>query len=123
MANELRITAGVTYTNGRLTYDKINTQFPISQNVQGMHSTVWSVGTSEEDLAVGDIVTNGWLWMLNLDGTNFVKFGPKSAGAMVEVGRLKPTEPPALFRLAPGVTIRAIADTAACKVLVVLWND
>jgi hypothetical protein len=49
---------------------------------------------------------------------NFVKFGPKSGGVMVEFGRLYPDGSAASLDIGPsGVTLRMIADTAACKVL------
>jgi hypothetical protein len=79
-----------------------------------------TVGTSEEDISFGDVVP-GWVAMKNLDDTNFVTFGPKSAGAMVALGKLLAGET-AIFRLASGVTLRMIADTAACKLLIVGLN-
>jgi hypothetical protein len=81
-----------------------------------------TIGTSEEDITFTDVATNGKLFMQNLDTVNFVKYGPKSAGAMVEMGRMKPGEI-VWTRMAPGVTLRMIADTSACKVMIKLYND
>lgn len=123
MANEIKVTLGVDYTNGNLS-DRVTTaQSQITQTTQMFHASLVSVGTSEEDLSVGDITaSNGcWVYMKNVDSTNFVKFGPKSAGNMVEFGRLYATRE-AWFFLAPSVTLRWIADTAACKVLVKLYE-
>jgi hypothetical protein len=115
MANEFNVSLNVSLTNGGLK-DSIQESANFSQTAIGKYGGVVSIGTSEEDLPVGDVGTNGWVFLKNLDSTNFVKWGPKSAGAMVELGRLKPNEPGQWFRLAPGVTLRAIADTAAVKV-------
>ena len=81
-----------------------------------------SVGTSEEDLSVGDVGTVGWLFLRNLDSSNYVVFGPKSGGAMVAFGRLKAGEVAAL-RVSSGVTLRWQANTAAVKVQVILLED
>jgi hypothetical protein len=104
----------VSLTNGGLK-DTIQETANFNQTTIGKYGGVVSIGTSEEDLPVGDVGTNGYAFLKNLDPTNYVKWGPKSGGAMVEMGRLKPGEA-AWFRVAPGVTIRAIADTAAVKV-------
>ena len=69
---------------------------------------------SELDISFADITTNGWLFIQNLDATNYVKFGPKSAGVMVELGRINPSAIAAFF-LAPGVTLRMVANVADCK--------
>lgn len=122
MADELQITVSGTFTNGSLKDTISSNTFKVTQSTQGMTSKVWSIGTSEEDLALDDITTNGYIYMLNLDTTNYVKFGPKSGGSMIELGRLRKGEF-AVFRLASGVTLRAIADTAACKVLVKAYED
>jgi hypothetical protein len=94
----------------------------ITQAAQGAHSPVVSVETVEEDLPIGDITTLGWLYLRNLDTTNYVTYGPKSGGAMVAFGRIKPGEP-ALMRLEPGITLRWVANTAAVKIQVKLFQD
>lgn len=122
MADELKITLAVTYANGRLA-DKIDSAtLSVTQTTQGYFGAVVSVGTSEEDLTLGDIGTNGYVYLKNLDGTNYVKYGPKSAGSLVDFGKLKPGES-AIFRLMTGVTWRWVANTAACKVLVKAYEE
>lgn len=117
MADEIQITLGVTYANGRLADTVTSATTKVTQTTMGFHAPVVSVGTSEEDLSLGDIGTNGFVYLKNLDSANYVKYGPKSGGSMVEFGRLKAGEV-AILRLAPGVTWRWVADTAAVKVLV-----
>jgi len=122
MANQLIIPAVSIYLNDT-TYGVRVPRFSapsvtLTQTTFGYFGGVLSIGTSEEDITFTDVTTPRRLCMMNMDATNFVKFGPKSGGAMVEFGRLYPDSSPASFDLGPsGVTLRMIADTAACKVL------
>lgn len=121
MANEITLSASLQVVNGNLNLKLDAGSLNFDQDTQGAHAPVVIVGTSEEDLDLGDIATNGWILLRNLDGTNFVKFGPKDT-TMTEFGRLEAGEI-ALFRLAPGVTLRWVADTAACRVQVLAIED
>lgn len=122
MANQLIISGMSMYlsstTAGVQIPKFITPSVTLTQTTLGYFGGVLSIGTSEEDITFTDVTTPRRLCMLNLDTTNFVKYGPKSAGSMVEFGRLKPDATPHSLDLAPsGVTLRMIADTAACKVL------
>lgn len=119
MANELRVSLGVVYANGNLADTVASATDNITQTTLMYHGSLVSVGTSEEDLSVGDITaSNGChVFLKNCDAANFVKYGPKSGGAMVEFGRLYATQR-AWFFLAPSIVLRWLSDTAACKVLV-----
>jgi len=79
------------------------------------------IGTAEEDI-VTEVSSEGWCWIQNADATNTVLYGPKSAGAMVTFGLLKPGEGHP-FRLSPGVVIRAKSNVAACKVQIAIFED
>ena len=122
MANEIQTTLNVAVVNGNFRQTFAPGTIQITQTAQGAHSPVVSVGTSEEDLSVGDISTLGVLCLRNLDSANYVQWGPKSGGAMVAVGRLKAGEV-AYIRLEPGITLRWIANTAAVKVQVMLLEN
>ena len=123
MANEIKASVRVTLANGSLktSFDPGIKQ--ITQTGLGLHAPVVSVGTSEEDFDPGDIAGAdlGVICLLNLDSTNYVTWGPKDT-TMKAVGRLKPGEP-AFLRLEPSITIRWIADTAACLVQVTLMKN
>lgn len=122
MANELQLTLGVTFANAALKDNVASSTLNVTQTTLGFHAPVVSVGSgAEEDLSVGDIGTLGWIYLKNLDTANYVQWGPKSGGSMVAVGRLKFGEF-AIFRLEPGITLRWIANTAAVKVLVKLYE-
>jgi hypothetical protein len=122
VANELQFSAGTTLANGSLTDSTPLQTLLVTQSLAAMLTKVVSVTTSEADLTTTEITTLGWAWIQNLDTTNYVQWGPKSGGSMVPVGRLEPGEW-ALLRLEPGITIRWVANTATCKVLVKIFND
>lgn len=114
MADEIRVSASFNISKGNFKQN-----FPLGPVVDdqtgtggGAPGTV-SIGTSEEDISFGDIVP-GYVIIQNNDATNYVTYGPKSAGAMVLFGRINPGQF-AIFYLGSGVTIRAIANTAAVE--------
>lgn len=122
MAEELKVTYGVKYTNGNAVDSVPTTTLSVTQTLQEEDAPTVSIGTSEQDVAFADLTTLGWVWMRNLDLTNYVDWGPKSGGSMVGIGRLQPGEV-ALFRLKPGITLRMVAHTAACKVQFKVWGN
>lgn len=104
-----------------------NQEIDVSSSL--MIDDVVSIGTSEEDLSFGDISTVGLFWIMNLDETNYVEFGPKSGGSMVAIGKLPAKvagEPPFIagpIRLKSGTVIRCVANTAACLVRFICLNN
>ena len=122
MADEITIAINGTISNGNLSQTFNKGSLSITQTNRESDGGVESVATSEEDLTIANITTNGWLFLRNLDATNYITYGPKSGGAMVALGKLKAGEV-ACLRLYPGVTLRWIADTAAVKVEWLLWGD
>lgn len=77
---------------------------------------IQSIGfAAEEVVSLGDLAVadQGLILLKNLDTTNYIDWGPESAGAMVAIGRLLPGEE-AVFRAKPSVILRAQANTAAC---------
>lgn len=119
MANELKISLSATLNNGFLQESFSPGSLSVDQAVRGSHASTVSVGTSEEDLPVGDVATLGYLFLRNIDTTNYVTYGPKSGGSMVAFGRIRAGEV-AMIRLEPGITLRWIANTAAVKVKALL---
>ena len=94
----------------------------IVQDAIGAHAPVVTVGfAAEEDMPIGDVSVLGWLFLKNLDSTNFVTYGPKDT-TMKAFGRIEPGEYAAL-RLEPGITLRWQADTADVQVKVLLLED
>lgn len=122
MSNEIRITSGIAVSNGNLSFTQ---QFGTKQydqaSVGGPVPGQLTIGTTEEDVSLGDLTTPGWCIMQNLDDTNFCQWG-FSAG--VYGGRLGPGETAGPFRLDPGLaSLYMKADTAAVKVLIYAFED
>ena len=79
-----------------------------------------TIGTSEESEAFGELTTEGWIVMQNLDATNYVQWGFSTG---VYGGRMEAGETAGPFRVEPGLTLYLKANTAACKVLVQALED
>jgi len=84
---------------------------------------IFSIGTSAEDIALGDVGTPGWVYMRNLDSTNDVTGGydTTTLDGDEDVIKMKPGEPFLGRWAAATVTLRA--DTAACRVRVFIAED
>ena len=122
MANELSLQVSLSLLNGNLKLSE-NDSITIDQaSALGGNPGTVSVGTSEEVVALGDIVTLGYCFIKNLDATNYVTYGPEAAGAMAAMGRLKAGEF-TILRLEPGITLRAQANTASCDVRFNVLSD
>ena len=119
MANEMSISLQLRVANGYFA-DAISKSFTDDFPILGKGGGVQIIGTSEEALAFGDVLYEGWLYIENLDPTNSIDWGPDSSG-MVPVGRIDPGEG-VLFRAKPGVTIMAKARTAECRVVVTCFD-
>lgn len=122
MANEIKLDIRIAAENGFFKDEFSPGRIQIDQAAIGSSGGVFSIGTSEEAISFTDISTEGWLWMRNLDDTNYVQWGPEDTGAMVVMGRMEAGEP-AIFRIDSSVTLRLQANTAACKVLIKVLED
>lgn len=119
MANEIRVSASMSVSNGALISNgAANTQqydqaSPVAPGPGGMN-----IGTSEETIDFGDI-TPGWTEITNLDLSNHVDFGFSSGVYGITV----PAQATVVFKMADGATMYAKADTAACEVFIRSVND
>ena len=121
MADEISVTFSLTVTNGTFKDSFAPGQLKIDQTTQGSNSGVLSIGTTAETVAFTDITSEGLFLVQNLDASNFILLGPDSTG-MVDFLKIKPGEFQFL-RLKPAVTVKAKADTAACKLFYILLDD
>ncbi len=124
MANEIQITSQIKVDNGSFKLPRMglqNVRFDQS-GVGGGQPGTQSIATSEAAISIPGITTLGWTYMVNLDDTNYVVWGPESGGSMVPMGRMEPGES-ALFRMEPGITLRMQANTAACEVQIFVLED
>ena len=118
MADELSIGVTMSFSKGGAIARRAER---ISVDVTGDALTheVQEVGTSEEELAQGaDLGTPGYLFIKNLDATNYVEIGSTTGvyDIKVKAGEV------ALYRHNSS-TIYAKANTAACKVEYLLIED
>lgn len=120
MSGTITETYTAAISNG--TYEEnISRNLTTTQTTEGGGNPGYvNIGTSEEDISFGD-VTPRIVIIENMDATNFVKYGPKSGGSMVNFGRVSPGGI-ARFEMGSGVTLRMVADTAACNVRIRGYN-
>jgi hypothetical protein len=124
LSNEIKVTAALECSNGNFNLPKQgSSQLLITQTTRGGGVPgMISAATGGTDVSTTGVTTLGWCRIVNTDPTNYVTYGPKSGGAMIPFGRLKPGEA-AVFRLEPGITLTVTANTAACKVQITILED
>jgi len=116
MANEITVSGNLSCDNGGFKFSTREGSIRVTQTAQGGGGPgVVSVTTSDATVALANVSTPGYLFVKNLDSTNYVEIGPTSGG-IVPFIRLRAGEF-AVFRVAASATIRAQANTATCKVL------
>lgn len=123
MANEITLSIAMQRQHATVTAD--THMFPavrkqVTQTGTGQDDRKHSIGTSEESITFTDIATNGYCLMQNIDATNYVEWGFATG---VYGGRMKAGEIAGPFRLNPGATLYLKANTAACKIRVIHYED
>lgn len=119
MANEISHTTNIQVIKGsfRETFAPSRVQLDMA-GAGGGNPGMVAIGTSEEDISFGADVTPGLVIIQNLDDTNFVQYGPKNASNVIQdFCKLLPGHHHIIY-LDTGVTLRMIADTAPCNVLI-----
>lgn len=86
MANEITINALLKFSKGNvqaLTRSTAGARFDVdgTKYVSG----VQMIGTTEEALAMGEILSAGWCWMKNLGSTNSIRIRADSASDLAEL--------------------------------------
>lgn len=121
MANSLTVSLNVSLSDGTNKESFVPPRFSNTPSTYNFHKTVWTVGTSAENMPTGDVAANRFVGFKNLDSTNYVTIGPDSSG-QVDMLKLLPGDF-AWLPLKAGVTIKGTANTAACKVMVFLTDS
>lgn len=121
MADEIQITAGIAVRKGNLVF----AHYPVTDSFDmtgtgGPTPGYSTIGTAEESITFAELSTAGYLFMQNLDATNYVQWGFSTT---VYGGRMRAGETAGPFRMNPGLTLYLKANTAACKVLVYGFED
>lgn len=94
----------------------------ITQSGNIVYSDTPTIATSATTITTGSISTLGIMVVENLDASNFVKIAVDDGGTPKYWGKVKAGESFA-FRLLPGTTVKMIADTAAVKVQITIYED
>lgn len=105
MADEITETRSVSVVNGNFKDYVQSEQIKYTMNAAEKNEGTVASSTTEADLAFTGVTTPTLLILKNLDDTDIIQWGPKSAGVMVEVGRIGP-KGEAKLQLGSGVTIR-----------------
>lgn len=112
----IAINGAVTLVNGS---DSLQRQFGGSFDLSGVprKSTVESIGTTEENISLGDVSAVGFILIRNLDNTNFITVGTvtNQRGMKFLPGESYP------FRAANNALFIK-ADTAACNVAIDIFS-
>lgn len=118
MAQEVNVSVALNFSKAGSTISKASgtIYFDVS-GTAAIQNTI-AVGTSDETLALGDITTIGWVYMKNLDATNYVSIG--SDGTLYP-NKLKPLEPMLVRWNAAAIHVKA--NTAPCNIEYVLISD
>ena len=75
MANELKITLGVSFSKSGAKVSR-RESFQVDITGDAFTNGVQAIGTSEEEVAQGaDLGTPGWVYAKNMDDTNYVELG------------------------------------------------
>ena len=124
MANELTYQFQALLSNEGLTDNYSSGSVAVDQTNRRMVKDVQEIGTAAagEALGLGDLVSIGFAVFKNLDDTNFVEVGRSITGSFEAFIKLKPGES-CIFRFASGTAPYALADTAACELMYVIYDD
>lgn len=120
MANELAATITVIYnkpTGAASVSESVNMTRQIDIDAGAAAKATQTIGTSEEQFAMVDVASARYIYVQNLDVTNFVQVGTAAGEYSIKLlpgdHALFPPNASALFLK---------ADTAACKVSILALN-
>ena len=119
MANELRIEAQLDYSKSGVKEIKHDSVY-VDVSGDSYSKTIQEIGTSNEQISVvSDIATYGYVFLKNLDSTNYIEIADENDSNYF--CKLKDGEF-ALFRAADS-TYWARANTSACNLEVTVIED
>lgn len=112
MADEITVNVRFSVVNGNYDPGTISvSNLLIDQSAVGCQEGVQNINTSGETLTSTNLTDHGWLYMRNLDATNFVEWGfTNTYGGKLLAGE------PMLARTLANTTVYLKADTGACNV-------
>jgi hypothetical protein len=122
MANEVTMTARLSVANGNYSESRAATSISADQSTLGGQAGVQNIGTTYEAISLGNVTTEGWVYLRNLHDTNYVEIGLDAGADLDPVIRLNAGEA-TVFRLSPSATLYAKANTGAVDVDVFITEN
>lgn len=119
MADEIKIRTELSCDNGFFHFPSqgVNTYYDQTTPGGGGPGSK-TIATGGTTISFADMTAPGWCYMQNLDVSNYVTYG----GSSDQPFMMKPGEP-ALVRINPSGTLRLVANSAACEVLIQVLED
>lgn len=119
MADEISVTIDTTLVNGSIDHEFRPSPVLIDQANARYIDRIQDIGTSEETVSFGDLTAKGLVMLQNLDSTNYVSWGHTTGNLDCRIlsGEM------ALFRMDNSGALIMQANTATCKVRVVLYDN
>ena len=116
MSGTMTNITGITHSNGSLSVPMPSKTKTITQAGQGVFTDTQSISHSAPvAVTIGSTSTLGLVAIENIDSANFVDFGSYVSSVFYPLVRLLFGER-YVFRVKPGLTLYAQADTAAVKI-------
>jgi hypothetical protein len=123
MTNEITANLRIQLSNAGLTDDFNPGKIQITQTGQIIFSRVVSIATTETSVALTGITTPGVCYLRNLDATNYVEAGTTTTDYPIKLRQYGVSGIPNILTLnASKTTLYLKANTAACKVLITVYE-
>ena len=118
MANEITVTLQVTVNSSNYTPGTISLTQQVDQGTVGGAQNVQTINTTASEALTKADAVNGFLFIRNLDGTNYINYGSSDAMRL----KLKAGEAN-VVRVSSSGTLYAQANTGACKLFTWFINN
>lgn len=120
MADEISMLMKLNVTKSALKHTFDPSQIRYTMTGSTFYDAVHDIGTAEESVTTfADVGTEGVVVVYNLDTTNYVQVGFATG---VYGARLRGAGFPMTFMAEPAVTLYLKANTAACKVRIIVYE-
>lgn len=123
MANEITVSGSLTVLKGNLTAQHgVSGVVTLNAASPAKAAGIAAIGTTEEQVSIGDVTTAGWSVFKNLDATNYIELGVVVSATFYPLLKLKAGESAGPLRMGTN-TFYARANTAACKLQYDVYDD
>ena len=125
MANEIQFQLQLRLNNDDLSDTYTTSSIRIAQSVARLVRNVQQIGTTEEAIDTGDVITPGYAVFVNLEdaGGNFVEVGSYIGGTFYPFIKVKPGEQQMLRIAVTTAQLYAKADTGNVEMFYIIYND